>query len=787
MTITRSETYDLVVAGGGLAGVCAAVAAARQGLRTCLVHERPVLGGVASSEMRVTVHGAACHHAYARETGIIHEILEAERAANHEPINENGWTNSVLDMVLYDLVQREPNLTVHLNTAVVGVEMEAGAAVEAAPLTTAGYYERPACATARRIAALRARTLSAEVEIELRAPLFADCTGDAFVADQAGCAWRMGSEGRAETGEIHAPERASTDTMGNSIHIRARDMGRPCPFTPPAWAVRHEDASYFYDQGRVPHDPRGGYWWIEIGVPWHTIHDNERIRHELTRHALGVWDWMKNRDPKMKEVCANYALDFIGQVPGKRESRRVVGRHWLTENELQARTDFPDQIAHGGWFVDLHTPGGLLAPTSEPASAEGYRADSEYAAKSYVGPYAIPLRSLIARDVDNLFLAGRCLSATRAALGTVRVMGTTAVMGQAVGTAAATALRHGLPALADDCAAGGPLITAIQQRLLRDGVFLPFRRNADAGDLARAATVQASSSAAFSGQGAAELRPENGLGHRSGGTQPLDQEPAQILAVAGGRLATVRLCLDVTATAPVAVPLRLTRMRDLFDYRRDGEGVLAETVMTVRPGDGLWVEWPVDLGDLPDGYVRLQAGPASGAGWRICASRIPEHPVQRRVSPTRLRSAHHSLAVQIEPAQPVWPAAAVLSGRTRPGNGPECWRADPGAGGPQWLELAWAAPQRLGRVELTFPGQLRHEVHAEPPFYASPDIATGYSLLAEVDGALVEVLRIADNRQRRRVHDLPQPVHTRRLRLRIDATGGTPACLAEIRCYGIGA
>ena len=333
MTITVKESYDFIVAGGGLAGICAAVAAARQGLKVCLVHERPVLGGVASSEMRVTVHGSACHHAYARETGIIHEILEAERASNHEAINENGWTNSVIDMVLYDLVQRTPGLTLHLNTSVNGVVMEGGGgAAGIAATTVPGYYERPACTASRRIAALKARTLSAETEYLLSAPLFADATGDGLVADLSGCAWRMGSESRAETGELHAPERASTDTMGNSIHIRARDMGRPCPFTPPAWAVHHQDPAYFYDQGRVPHDPRGGFWWIEIGIPWHTIHDNERIRHELTRHALGVWDWMKNRDPKMIDKCRNFALDFIGQVPGKRESRRIIGRHWLTEN-----------------------------------------------------------------------------------------------------------------------------------------------------------------------------------------------------------------------------------------------------------------------------------------------------------------------------------------------------------------------------------------------------------------------------------------------------------------------
>lgn len=785
MTIHRQETYDFIVAGGGLAGVCAAVAAARNGLRTCLVHERPVLGGVASSEMRVTVHGAACHHAYGRETGIIHEILEAERAANHETVNENGWTNSVLDMVLYDVVEREELLTVHLNTAITAVDMDGGEAAEVAPQVTAGYYERPAVATSRRIRALRARTLSAEVVLELVAPLFADCTGDAFVADQAGCAWRMGSEGRDETGEPHAPEVASTDTMGNSIHIRARDMGRPCPFAAPEWAVRHEDASYFYDQGRVPHDPRGGYWWIEIGVPWHTIHDNERIRHELTRHALGVWDWMKNRDPQMKDVCANFALDFIGQVPGKRESRRVVGHHWLTEHELQACTDFPDQVCHGGWFVDLHTPGGLLAGTSEPASAEGYAADSEYAAKSYVGPYAIPLRIMMARDLDNLFMAGRCVSTTHAALGTVRVMATTASMGQAVGTAAVEALAHGLPALAEDCAQGGPLITAVQQRLLRDGVFLPFRRNQDARDVARLARVSASSCAALHGRGDADFCEEAGLGQRARQTaQALADEPAQLIAVRGGSLDRVRICLDVSTKVAVTIPLRLVRLRDVFDYRRDGEAVLAEAQLTVEPGQGQWLEWPLGLSDLADGYVRLQTGPVADVAWRTTAARLSEHPAQRRVSPLRLRSQHFTLAFQVSPAQPVWPASAVLSGRTRAGIGPECWRADPGAAGPQWLDLSWDQAQDVARVELTFPGQIRHEVHAEPPFYRSADIATAYRLWAEVDGELVEVLQVTDNAKRRRAHCLDRQLSTRRIRLHIEATGGAPACLAEIRCYG---
>ncbi|MCD8483358.1 MAG: FAD-dependent oxidoreductase [Verrucomicrobia bacterium] len=224
---------------------------------------------------------------------------------------------------------------------------------------------------------------------------------------------------------------------------------------------------FFYEQGRKPNEPEGGYWWIEIGVPWHTIHDNETIRHELTRHALGVWDWMKNRDPLMKDRCRNYALEFIGQVPGKRESRRVMGLHLLNENELQKREAFFDECAYGGWFIDLHSPGGLLAPTSEPDSAVDYDSSLKEVALKFIGPYGIPLRALLSKDVVNLGMAGRNISVTHAALGTVRVMGTCGVMGQAVGTAAALAVVRG-----EDMAwVGQHEAKTLQQHLLRSGCF----------------------------------------------------------------------------------------------------------------------------------------------------------------------------------------------------------------------------------------------------------------------------------------------------------------------------
>lgn len=783
MTKRIEQSFDLVVAGGGLAGVCAAISAARHGLKTCLVHERPVLGGVASSEMRVTVHGAACHHAYGRETGILGEILCEERARNHEYVNENGWVNSVFDQVLYDWCVREPNLTLHLNSPVLSIELDGAAQVEVQPHTTKGYYEREACAPSRRITALVARTLSAEVELRLSAPLFVDCTGDALVADRAGCGWRMGSEPRSEANEPHAPLQASTDTMGNSIHIRAKDVGREAPFTAPEWAVHHQDPDFFYKQGRPPSDPKGGYWWIEIGVPWHTIFDNEVIRHELTRHALGVWDWMKNKDPVMKEKCRNYALDFIGQVPGKRESRRVYGRHWLVEGELQERTAFPDAICHGGWFIDLHTPGGLLAPTSEPASAEGYKPDSEYAARSYVGPYGIPLRSLMARDVDNLFLAGRCISTTRAALGSVRVMGTTAMMGQAVGVAAAVMRRRGLslPQLADDAAAGGAAIADVQQILLRDGAFIPGAVNADPADKARAATLGASSTQALVGAGPEDLAPFDQLyGMPHGGRHGLEVLVGQMVWCSG-RIDRLELCLDNDGDRPVQVPLRLVRTDGIWDYRKGGAGEVASGTITVPPGQQRWVAWELNLRNQPRGWLRIESVAAvAGVAWRFARGVLPGHVCFRHLSPTRWRGIHAGLSFRISPAQDAFGPEQAVSGVARPQAAPNTWRSDPGQGLPQWLELGWTAPQRITRVELTFPGSLLREVHCSPPFHIEPQVAKDYAI--EVDG--VEVLRVSRNTAWRRVHELPQAVEARRVRIVVLATNGDPAAsLAEVRCY----
>ncbi|NOZ23509.1 MAG: FAD-dependent oxidoreductase, partial [Planctomycetes bacterium] len=340
------EMFDVVVAGGGLAGVCAAIASARQGCNTALVQDRPVLGGNASSEIRVPPGGANNCCAWARETGIIEEIMIEDRARNHDRVGE-GTMNSRWDMVLYEFVRAEPNLTLHLNTSVRGVEMKGKS----------------------RIACIVAEQAESERRLKLHARYFIDCTGDGTVGAAAGAEFRYGRESRKEFGESLAPPKADDKTQGNTLMFRTRDVGHPVPFTPPEWAKCYPTVDSL--AGRRVHgkgNEYAGYWWIEVGVPFHTIDDNEAIREEIITHLVGVWDHIKNHGDYDAE---NLVLDWIGMVPGKRESRRLVGDVILKQQDLFERTPFPDCVAYGGWFIDLHTMGGILAIPKPPEALCG--------------------------------------------------------------------------------------------------------------------------------------------------------------------------------------------------------------------------------------------------------------------------------------------------------------------------------------------------------------------------------------------------------------------------------
>lgn len=451
-------TCDVLVAGGGPAGVPCAIAAARNGAKVILCQDRHVLGGNASSEVRMHIVGAdtsgsrgSALATEAREGGIMEEIRLDTCVRNPQR------SAAMLDLILYEKCRAEPNLTLMLNTAVVGVEKDGD-----------------------RIAKAIALRQSTEDQFAIAAKIFIDCTGDGRLGAEAGAAFQRGREAKDEYGESRAQPVADSKSLGSTLLFQARKYERPMPFVAPSWVRTFTEEDLELRPHASPGVDRGleyGYWWVEWGGTMDTIKDNEQIRDDLLGIMLGVWDHIKNRGDHGAD---HWALTWFGFLPGKRESRRFIGQHVLTENDIMDCRLFPDAIAYGGWSLDTHPPEGIDAKDEKPCNQP-----------RVPHLYDIPLGSCVSRNVPNLMFAGRNMSATHIGFSSTRVMATCAVVGQGAGTAAAYAVKKGLsPSL---LASDAEAMQNIQQMLLRDDAYLVGIVNLDALDVARSAMVSASS------------------------------------------------------------------------------------------------------------------------------------------------------------------------------------------------------------------------------------------------------------------------------------------------------
>ncbi len=426
---TITHQVDVCVVGGGMAGLTAAVVAARHGASVILMQDRPVLGGNASSEVRVHVCGADKHNATKnmRETGLLEEIRLDNLYYNPNKVY------SIWDTVLYEKAFYQPGLTTLLNCSCLDAEMDGN-----------------------RIVSVTGWQLTTQTYQRVEAAIFIDGSGDGILAPLTGADCRRGREGRDEYGESHAPEQADDYTMGMTCLFHAREHDRPQPFTPPTWA-------HTLAEDDLPYGARGhgwiemGYWWIELGGEHDSIADTERLRDELLKLVYGVWDHIKNGGDHGAE---NWALDWVQFLPGKRESRRYLGDHMLTQNDVEAEGRFDDLVAYGGWSMDDHHWAGFHSVKHAAPMTIFHHAPA---------PFGIPYRSLYSRNIDNLMCVGRVASCTHMAMSATRVMGTGCSMGQAVGAAAAMAAREGITPRA----VGGH-IPALQQALLRDDAYLPW-------------------------------------------------------------------------------------------------------------------------------------------------------------------------------------------------------------------------------------------------------------------------------------------------------------------------
>ena len=440
-TIFKSinHTCDLCVVGGGLSGTIAALSAARHGLKVVLIQDRPMLGGNCSSEIRMWVRGARGY--WNRETGILAEF-EEENIYRNPTLAPTLW-----DSVLFGKVKENKNITLLLNASCLNAKCENNKieSVTAWQLTTYTWHN-------------------------VKAKYFADCSGDSVLAPLCGAKHRIGREGNAEFNETIGPVISDSKTMGMSLLLQARETDHPVNFTPPEWANVYETdedidikkSSVKYSETRSHEIGTSGcnLWWMELGGDTEAISNTEETRDELLKVAFGIWDHIKN---KGSHGYDNWELEWIGFLPGKRESVRYIGEHILTQNDILSGGQFDDAVAYGGWPMDDHNPKGFKANSIDDKASVMHPAPS---------PYGIPYRCLYSVNIENLFFAGRNISATHAAMSSTRVMATCSLLGQALGTAASICFKNNLkPKDLNDS-----YITLLQNTLMDDGVFIPNKK-----------------------------------------------------------------------------------------------------------------------------------------------------------------------------------------------------------------------------------------------------------------------------------------------------------------------
>jgi len=381
------DDYDLVVIGGGYAGMGSALSAARMGIKVALIQNRPVLGGNGSSEVRVWAQGLIRRGKFPRVGEIISEFADT---ATKSP----GRAEEFEDEHKEALVRAEPNIDLFLNHHAYAVEMDVN--------TIAGVLAFDTRTSARKL---------------FKAPLFVDATGHGTIGALAGADWEMTPEGR----------------MGMSNMWRWAEAEEPVPFPETPWALDLEMDDFPY-----PRDYHAQWFW-ESGYDKDPLNDAEGIRDWNLRAAYGAFNAMKNRGGA--EEHKNAYMQWLAYIGGPRESRRLMGDVVLTEEDIVAKREFPDGCVPSTWSIDLHYPKEEYMAKFPDNPFISYAVHDRRVDRLY--GYPVPYRCFYSRNIGNLFMAGRDISVTHEALGTVRVMQTLGMVGEVVGKAASICIEQG--------------------------------------------------------------------------------------------------------------------------------------------------------------------------------------------------------------------------------------------------------------------------------------------------------------------------------------------------------
>ena len=667
----------LAIIGGGLSGVCAAITAARQGIKVVLVQDRPVLGGNASSEVRLWVLGATSHmgnnNRWAREGGVIDELLVENTYRNPE------GNAMIFDSILLDKVKGESNITLLLNTAVYEVSKSAEDKIE----SVVGFCSQNS------------------TEYVVKAPLFCDASGDGIVGFLAGAAFRMGAESTAEFGELFAPTKEYGELLGHSLYFFSKDVGKHVNYVPPSFALQDITEIPRYKSFNTK-DYGCRLWWLEYGGRLDTVHDTEAIKWELWKVVYGVWNYIKNSGNFPD--AANLTLEWVGMIPGKRESRRFEGDYIMIQQDIVEQKTFDDAVAFGGWSIDLHPADGLF---SEKPGCNQWHSK---------GIYQIPYRSLYSKNISNLFLAGRIISVSHVAFASTRVMATAAYVAQVVGVAAKICLDKGLNPREIFT---NNLIGDLQTKLQISGQHIPHLELKDSSDLVQSATITASSELKLTHLPESEIN------------KPLINSIAQLIPIEkGAQIPAVSFVVYADEDTTLQVELRISLKS--FNYTPDMT-LEIKSIPLKKGKNDLTVQFKSLLKETTYAFFTIMKNEKvqlSYSNQRITGILTVFNQINKAVSnfgkqtpPSEIgmdtfefwcpqrRPEGHNLALKLSSPLSVFSAANISNGIDRPTTHPNAWVADFADTTPA-LTIQWNEKQTISRIDLVFDADYDHPMES---------------------------------------------------------------------------
>lgn len=746
---TVELSTDFVVVGGGISGVCAAITAARQGMKVVLIQDRPVLGGNGSSEIRLWMLGATSHmgnnNRWAREGGVIDEIMVENTYRNPEgnPI--------IFDTVMLDKVMSEENITLLLNTCVYEVEKS----------------------TNKIIKSVRGFCSQNSTMYEVAAPLFCDASGDGLVGFLSGAPYRMGAESREEFGEKFAPAGDYGELLGHSLYFYTKDVGQPVRYVAPSYAL---DVTKTVPRFRSFNAKEHGckLWWVEYGGNLDTVHDTEQIKWELWKVIYGAWDYIKNSG-KYPEA-ENLTLEWVGCIPGKRESRRFEGDYMLVQQDIIEQRFHEDAVSYGGWSIDLHPAAGVFG---EESSCNQWHSK---------GVYQIPYRCLYSKGIDNLFLAGRIISVSHVAFGSTRVMTTSAHSAQAVGMAAAICRDEHLSPR--EVYSKGR-IAELQRKLSRMGQYMPQITINDAENLVTKATLSASGEYHFKGFPA------------DGEMQVLDESVAQMIPLkAGDGLKGIGVQLSASEETSLEVELRVSSK----PFNHTPDIILESKSFPLCSGNQqLELNFDAVIPNEQYAFLTFKKNPLVQLQYtkeRLTGILSVFNTINEAVSnwgkqtpgsdigidefefwcPKR-RPGGHNIAIQSRTPFHIFTAENIINGIDRPVQSPNAWVADLDDATPT-LTIRWDTKVCIGKLSLFFDTDYDHPmetVQMTHPENRMPFCVEKYKVY---DGQNRLVYEQTDNHQSINELLFPEKLNTDELRIVLEHPSAfIPASLFAVKCY----